>query len=124
MTNREFLIAVSTLETASEELKAEAVARIEKLDAANEARKAKTSKKAQENAPLLDKIADEILTSEAQTAATIAETLGVSVQKASSLCRTLVNDGRAESVDVKIPKKGTQKAYFLAETVDEEADAE
>ena len=115
MTNREFLTAIATMENISEELKAEATARIEKLDATNEARKNKPSKKAVENAPLLEQILNEVLTSEAQTAATVAEALGVSVQKASTLLRQLVADNKATVTEVKIPKKGTQKAYSIAE---------
>ena len=64
MTNREFLTAIANMENISEELKAEATARIEKLDATNEARKNKPSKKAIENAPVMEQIANEILTSE------------------------------------------------------------
>ena len=111
MTNREFLTAIANLENISEELKAEAVARIEKLDATNEARKNKPSKKATENAPIMEQIVNEILTSEAQTASAIAEAAGISVQKASALLRQLVADGKATVTEVKIPKKGTQKAY-------------
>ena len=111
MTNREFLTAIANMENISEELKAEAIARIEKLDATNEARKNKPSKKATENAPIMEQIANEILTSEAQTASAIAEAAGISVQKASALLRQLVADGKATVTEVKIPKKGTQKAY-------------
>jgi predicted transcriptional regulator len=99
------------MENISEELKAEATARIEKLDATNEARKNKPSKKATENAPIMEQIVNEILTSEAQTASAIAETAGISVQKASALLRQLVADGKATVTEVKIPKKGVQKAY-------------
>ena len=115
MTNREFLTAIANMENISEELKAEATARIEKLDATNEARKNKPSKKATENAPIMEQIVNEILTSEAQTASAIAEAAGISVQKASALLRQLVADGKATVTEVKIPKKGTQKAYSIAE---------
>ena len=111
MTNREFLTAIANAENISEELKAEATARIEKLDATNEARKNKPSKKATENAPIMEQIVNEILTSEAQTASAIAEAAGISVQKTSALLRQLVADGKATVTEVKIPKKGTQKAY-------------
>lgn len=111
MTNREFLTAIANMENISEELKAEATARIEKLDATNEARKNKPSKKATENAPIMEQIVNEILTSEAQTASAIAEAAGISVQKASALLRQLVADGKATVTEVKIPKKGVQKAY-------------
>ena len=115
MTNREFLTAIANMENISEELKAEAIVRIEKLDATNEARKNKPSKKATENAPIMEQIVNEILTSEAQTAATIAEAAGISVQKASALLRQIVADGKATVTEVKIPKKGVQKAYSAVE---------
>ena len=120
MTNREFLTVIANMENISEELKAEATARIEKLNVTNEARKNKPSKKAKENAPIMDQIANEILTSEAQTASTVAEAAGISVQKANALLRALVAEGRAEATEVKIPKRGVQKAYTK---VDADADA-
>lgn len=111
MTNREFLTAIANMENIPAELKAEATARIEKLDATNEARKNKPSKKATENAPILEQIYGEILTNEAQTASAVAEAAGISVQKANALLRQLVADGKAAVEDVKVPKKGTVKAY-------------
>jgi ribosomal protein S25 len=116
MTNREFLNAIISMENISEELKAEAKIRIEKLDATNEARKNKPSKTATENAPIMDQIANEILGTEAVTAAMVADTLGISVQKASALLRQLVEAKRATVTEVKIPKKGTQKAYTAVVT--------
>ena len=131
MTNREFLTAIANMKNISEELKAEATARIEKLDATNEARKNKPSKKAIENAPVMEQIANEILTSEAQTASTVAEAAGISVQKANALLRALVAEGRATVTEVKVPKRGVQKAYTKAEAdadtdadTDADADAE
>ena len=115
MTNREFLNAVSACENCSEEVREYAKAAIAKMDATNEARKNKPSKKATENAPIMEQIANEILTSEAQTASAIAEAAGISVQKASALLRQLVADGKATVTEVKIPKKGTQKAYAAVE---------
>ena len=123
MTNREFLTAIANSEILPAELKAEAAARIEKLDATNEARKNKPSKKATENAPILAQILTEILTNEAQTASTVAEATGISVQKANALLRQLVADGKAAVEDVKVPKKGTVKAYtkVAPETAEVEA---
>jgi predicted HTH transcriptional regulator len=115
MTNREFLTAVANLETAPQEIRDEATARIAKLDATNEARKNKPSKKATENAPIMEQIATEVLGTEAVTAATVAETVGISVQKASALLRALVAEGKAVATDVKVPGKGTCKAYTLAD---------
>ena len=123
MTNREFMTTISTMENIPEELKEYALAAIAKLDATNEARKNKPSKKATENAPIMDQIANEILSSEAVTAATVAEAVGISVQKASALLRALADEGRAVKAEAKIPGKGTQKVYTKAE-VDAETDAE
>ena len=115
MTNREFLTAIANLETAPQELRDEATARIEKMDAANEARKNKPSKKAEENAPIMNQIATEVLTTEAKTASAVAEEVGISVQKASALLRALVAEGKATVAEQKMPKKGTVKVYALAE---------
>lgn len=111
MTNREFLTAVAAIENVPADVKEHAEAAIAKMDATNEARKNKPSKKATENAPIMEQIVNEILTSEAQTASAIAEAAGISVQKASALLRQIVADGKATVTEVKIPKKGTQKAY-------------
>ena len=115
MTNREFLTAVAALENAPEEIKTFAEEKLAKMDATNEARKNKPSKKATENAPIMEQIATEVLGTEAVTAATVAETVGISVQKASALLRALVAEGKAVAADVKVPGRGTCKAYTLAE---------
>ena len=111
MTNREFLTAVSACETCSDEVREHALAALAKMDAANEARKNKPSKKATENAPIMEQIVTEVLGAEAVTASTVAETLNISVQKASALLRALVAEGRAEVGEAKLPKRGTVKVY-------------
>lgn len=120
MTTREFLTAVAAIENVPTEIKEHAEAAIAKLDATNEARKNKPSKTAIENAPIMDQIYNEVLTGEAVTASVVAEAIGVSPQKATALLRALVADGRAEATEVKVPKKGTQKAYtkVVAETAE------
>ena len=110
MTKREFLTKVAAIEDV--ELAEFAQAEIAKMDAANDKRKEKVSKKAEENQPLVDRIVSEILGDEPVTATDVAKVLEVSVQKASTLCRTAVAQGKATSQDVKIPKKGMQKAYL------------
>lgn len=114
MTNREFLTNIAN-GTITDAEKAFAEERLAKIDATNEARKNKPSKKATENAPLMDQIANEILGAEAVTAATVAETLGVSVQKASHLLRALVAEGRATVAETKLPKRGSVKIYSVVE---------
>ena len=113
MTRREFYTMISE-GTVNDEIMAMAAAEIEKLDAANDTRKEKTSKKAEENQPLVDRIVNEILGTEPMTATDVAAVLEVSVQKASSLCRTAMAQGGAVQTEIKVPKRGTQKAYTKA----------
>jgi len=114
MTNREFYNAVINANV-NDEITEYATAALAKMDATNEKRRNTPSKKAVENQPLVDQILAEILTHEPKTASDVAADLGVSVQKASSLLRAIVADGKATVTDVKVAKKGTQKAYALAE---------
>ena len=120
MTNREFYTTI--VETvANEELVEHAKAQLAKLDATAEKRKGKVSAKDQAkreaNAALATHIAKDILTDEAKTATDVAAVLTaetgeeVKVQKASYLCRLAVLMELAAETDVKIPKKGSQKAY-------------
>ena len=121
MTNREFYTTISTTETLSMELRNHALAQLEKLDATAVKRKGKVSKADQEkrdaNAALAAKVAAEVLTTEAKTATDVAMVLTemldeeVKVQRASYLLRLAVDMGLANQTEVKIPKKGTQKAY-------------
>ena len=108
MTKREFLKAVIALNDA--ETKAFAEAEIAKMDERNANRKPskRDVEKAEENERIKAKIA-EVLTDTPQTASVIAEKVGISVQKASALLRKM----ECKVEDVKVPKKGTQKAYSL-----------
>jgi predicted transcriptional regulator len=85
------------------------------MNTVNEKRRNTPSKKSVENQPLVEQILAGILTHEPKTASDVAAELGVSVQKASSLLRSIVAAGKATVTDVKVAKKGTQKAYALAE---------
>ena len=114
MTKREFLIAIVDGEI-NEDIKTFAEEELEKLDAANAKRREQSSKKRAENQPLLDKIYDEILGDEPKTASEVAEVIETSVQKASSLLRTLVDEGKAESTEIKVPKRGKCKGYTKVE---------
>ena len=126
MTNREFYTAITAENaTITAEMIEHAQAQLAKLDATAEKRKGKVSKADQEkrnaNAALAAKVANEILTAEAKTATDVAAILTemldeeVKVQKASYLCRLAVDLGLATQTEVKIPKKGTQKAYTAVE---------
>ena len=114
MTNREFYTVIAS-GTVTEEAIAHAVASLEKMDAANEARKNKPSKTAIENAPILEALTN-ALTADYQTASDLATAVGISTQKASSLLRQLVANGTAVATDIKVPKKGSCKGYALTPT--------
>ena len=126
MTNREFYTAITAENaTITPDMVEHAQAQLAKLDATAEKRKGKVSAKDQEkrdaNAALAAHIAADILTGEAKTATDVAAVLTeeageeVKVQKASYLCRLAVELGLANATEVKIPKKGTQKAYTAVE---------
>ena len=112
MTNREFFEAIIN-GTINDEIKAHAEEAIEKMDARNAKRASKSSKTAIANAPLIEKI-KEVLTNEPQTASVIGEKIGETVYKASGLLREMAKHEEVLVVDVKVPKKGKQKGYYLA----------
>ena len=125
MTNREFYTAITAENaTITPEMVEHAQAQIAKLDATAEKRKGKVSKadqaKRDANAALATHVAEDYLGTEPKTASDIAALLTaetgeeVKPQKASYLLRLAVELGLANATEVKIPKKGTQKAYTIA----------
>ena len=125
MTKREFLnevIAVidGTSEVNVLELKEFAKAEIVKLDERNASRSSKPTKAQIENEPIKEKILGVLSTGERMVASAIAEKIGISTQKASALCRQLVESKKLKVEDVKIPKKGKQKAYMVNTAANEE----
>ena len=125
MTKREFLnnvIAVvdGTSEVNVLELKEFAKAEIVKLDERNANRSSKPTKTQIENEPIKEKILEILSTGERMVASAIAERLEISTQKASALCRQLVESKKLKVEDVKIPKKGKQKAYMVNAAANEE----
>ena len=122
-TKREFLnevIAVidGTSEVNVLELKEFAKAEIVKLDERNESRSSKPTKAQIENEPIKEKILEVLSTGERMVASAIAEKIEISTQKASALCRQLVESGKLSVEEVKIPKKGKQKAYRILEVTE------
>lgn len=111
MTYREMLTSIVN-GTINEEVIEKATERLEKLDAENEKRKNRVSKKALENEPVKARIL-EVLGEEPKTATEIGKEVEISTQKASALLRQLVEDGKVEKTDVKVKGKGTQKGYFV-----------
>jgi hypothetical protein len=121
MTKNEMLKMIVEGATVTAEMEAKAAEMLAADAKAKEARKGKVSEKDQAkrdaNEALARHIAADILTAEAKTATDVAAVLTeetgeeVKVQKASYLCRLAVTLQLANETDVKIPKKGSQKAY-------------
>ena len=124
MTKNEMLAMMIEGATVTAEMAEKAAEMLAADVKAKEARKGKVSKAAQEkrdaNEAIARHIAVDILGAEAKTATDVAEVLTaeageeVKVQKASYLCRLAVKLGLANETEVKIPKKGSQKAYTAA----------
>lgn len=119
MTNREFFKAIMNAEV-SEELKAHAKAEIEKLDNKNEKRKNTQTKTQKENEVIKDQIVALIEENGAMVASVIATKLNISTQKASALCKQLVEEKELVVTDIKVKNKGTLKQYALAPSESEE----
>lgn len=133
MTNREFLTNVAN-GTINDEIKAHAAEALIKLDEANAKRKekkvedGKLSKAAEANLPLVDE-ALTAMGNVAKTSPEIAAELGISIPKANAVLKLGVTLSKMTVEDVKVPGKGTIKAYSAviadeAESVEVEADAE
>ena len=114
MTKREFFTAV--IEKVDDaELKLFAEQEIEKMNERNAKRKDSPSKKSIENVPIKAKIAGYLDEHDGlATASEIANEVGISVQKASALCRQMVENGSVTSEEVKIKGKGKVKGYKIA----------
>lgn len=114
MTKREFLMAViAKVEDA--ELKLFAEQEIEKMDERNAKRKNSPSKKSLENEPIKERIVEVLNGCEGLTIASeIAEKVEISTQKASALCRQLVESGTLYAEEIKVKGKGKVKGYKVA----------
>ena len=114
MTNREFYTAI-TQGTMNDELIAFAQEASVKRDERNAKRNSKPTKTAVENEPIKAQIMEFITKrNEFCIAGAIAEALEISTQKASALCRQLVEAGKLSEKEVKVPKLGKRKAYGIA----------
>ena len=107
----------------TEEMRSFCIEALEKMEAQNDARRAKQAEKAAEKqaakAPLRDALFEVMGDSEnPKTASMLIEEAGLTetVKPASvpSLLRPLVECGMILKVDVKIPSKGTQRGYIKA----------
>jgi predicted HTH transcriptional regulator len=98
-------------EFTSEQLIEHAQHEIELLDKRNTQRSSKPSKRTLENEPVKTQIL-EVLT-EPMTASQVSEKLEISTQKASSLLRQLVEEGKLSREEIRVAKKGKQFQYAL-----------
>lgn len=111
------VITAEMAEKAAEIVAADAAAKEKRKGKVN----AKDQAKREANEELAAKVAAEILGAEAMTASDVAAAMEamlgeeVKVQKASYICRLAVSMGAATQTEVKVPKKGTLKAYCRAE---------
>ncbi len=111
MTTREFLNSVLNAHI-NPEVDDAAKALLEKLDARNAKRASTPSKTQLANEPIKSAIVT-LIGAKSMTASDIGANLDISTQKASALCRQLVESGALEVGEVKIPKKGTVKIYSV-----------
>lgn len=113
MTMRTFLESVVSGNITADVV-AKAKAEIAKLDATNAKRAEKAKEKAAENLPIKNAIYEYLVANGTKTTTEVASGVAVlegSVPKASAMCRQMVEEGRLTSSEVKVPKKGKQKAY-------------
>ena len=120
MTNREFYTAIIGNPNVADDLKTYAQSEIDKLDARNDKRKNTQTKTQKENEGIMTSILEHLANGSA-VASDIATAIGISTQKASALCKLLVNDGKLTVADIKVKNKGTVKQYTLvtSDTVEE-----
>lgn len=113
MTYREFYTAIANSTNTSAELVEFAASAIEKLDAKNAKRASKPSKTAIANEPIKAAIASYLTGKAPMPAAEIGVGCDITTQKASALCRQMVESGLLTVDTVKVPKKGEVKVYSI-----------
>ena len=121
MTEREFLTNIIN-GTLTDAVKEYATNGIAKLDAKNDKRKNTKSKEQIANDAVKEQIVAYLANGSA-VAASVATALSITTQKASALCRQLVDDGKVSVKDIKVKNKGTVKEYSLV-AVEAEASTE
>ena len=121
MTEREFLTNIIN-GTLTDAVKEYATNGIAKLDAKNDKRKNTKSKEQIANDAVKEQIVAYLANGSA-VAASVATALSITTQKASALCRQLVDDGKVSVKDIKVKNKGAVKEYSLV-AVETEAPAE
>lgn len=114
MTNREFFVTISKGEL-TEDCVAHAVEALSKMDATNEKRKDKPSKTQLANEPIKAALLS-LLTENPDMQYTendLGTALDITHNKAGSLARQLVAEGKVTSTEAKFPKVGKRKVYSI-----------
>lgn len=116
MTTRDHLTAIVNGKLTAE-TQAWAKAQIEALDRRNAKRAEKPSKTAEANAPIKATILNYLTKNKGNkyTEAELGAVIEATHNKAGSLVRQLVAEGKVSVEEIKIPKVGKRKAYFVAE---------
>lgn len=116
MTTRDHLNAIIEGKLTAE-TQAWAQAQIEALDRRKAKRTEKPSKTAEANAPIKAAILNYLTENKGNkyTEAELGAVIEATHNKAGSLVRQLVAEGKVSVEEVKIPKVGKRKAYFIAE---------
>lgn len=122
MTKREFMEKIIAGAVTEEEMIEYAKKEIEALDKRNAARSAKPTAKQKENEVIKEQILEIFKEQRRVIASVIGEKMGISTNKASALCRQLANEGKMIVEDIKVPKKGIQKAYTVFLNTEEEGE--
>ena len=123
-TNREVLTLVAN-GTTNDTTKAWAIEMLAKLDERNEKRKNTKTKEQIANEGIMNSIVEYVKANGSQVASALGSALGISTQKASALCKILVDGGELTVADKKVKGKGSVKEYSLAtptDTTDEVVD--
>ena len=123
MTNREFYTTIIANPNLAEDIKTFAQGEIDKLNARNDERKNTQTKAQKENESVMASILTHLANGSA-VASDIGSALGISTQKASALCKLLVNSGKVTVADIKVKNKGTVKQYTLVTSDTSEAEGE
>lgn len=121
MTEREFLTAILAVEGIATDLADYATEGLAKLDARNDKRKNTKTKAQVENEGIMASILEALATAP-MVASEIASAVGISTQKASALCKLLVDGGKVTVADIKVKNKGTVKQYTIVPTEGEVAE--
>lgn len=113
MNERTYLNSILSIEGISDELKAETQARLDKMDARNEKRKATPSKAQKENEPIAKAIV-EALANGGMLGLDLAKAIGQTPNKTNGVAGNLVNEGVLVKTKVKVKGKGEMAHYALA----------